>query len=71
MQPKDQVPLAEKIRPTNLDSYIGQKQVIGPDTVLFRLLEKGEISSIILWGPPGCDFPCKCDSKNGQRQISR
>lgn len=47
-------PLVEKLRPTNIGEYVGQKQIIGPDTVLRYLFEKREISSMIFWGPPGC-----------------
>ncbi|XP_014480244.1 PREDICTED: ATPase WRNIP1-like isoform X2 [Dinoponera quadriceps] len=48
------ISLVEKLRPTSIATYIGQKQVIGPDTVLRHLLEKKEIPSMIFWGPPGC-----------------
>lgn len=51
---KEHVSLVEKMRPTNAAAYVGQKQIIGPGTVLGYLLEKGEISSMIFWGPPGC-----------------
>lgn len=50
----DHVPLAERVRPTGLISYVGQKHVLGPKSVLLQLLEKKEIPSMILWGPPGC-----------------
>lgn len=46
-------PLAAKMRPTTLDDYIGQEQVVGPNTPLRRSLEAGHLHSIILWGPPG------------------
>lgn len=46
-------PLAERMRPTTLDDYIGQKHLVGPGTVLRRMIETGRISSFILWGPPG------------------
>jgi putative ATPase len=46
-------PLAERMRPTKLDQYIGQKHLVGPKAVLRRMIENGSISSIILWGPPG------------------
>lgn len=46
--------LVLKMRPINIAAYTGQKHVIGPDTVLSYLLEKGEIPSMIFWGPPGC-----------------
>lgn len=41
------------MRPTTLDDYIGQKHLVGPGTVLRRMIETGRISSFILWGPPG------------------
>ncbi|MBK5202448.1 MAG: replication-associated recombination protein A [Prolixibacteraceae bacterium] len=46
-------PLAERLRPKTLDDYIGQKQLVGKDAVLRRMIESGNLSSIILWGPPG------------------
>ncbi|KAL6263342.1 hypothetical protein P5V15_006140 [Pogonomyrmex californicus] len=48
------VSLVEKMRPTNITNYIGQKQIIGPEMVLSYLLERGEIPSMIFWGPHGC-----------------
>lgn len=50
----ERLSLAEKMRPTSITAYVGQKQIIGPGTVLSYLLEKGEILSMIFWGPPGC-----------------
>lgn len=46
-------PLAERMRPHNLDHYIGQKHLVGKGAVLHQMVESGHISSIILWGPPG------------------
>ncbi len=46
-------PLAERLRPKNLDEYIGQEHLVGQDAVLRRMIESGHISSFILWGPPG------------------
>ncbi len=46
-------PLAERLRPSTLDNYIGQKHLVGPDAVMRRMIESGRISSFILWGPPG------------------
>lgn len=48
------VSLVEMMRPTSIAAYVGQKQIVGPDTVLSSLLEKGDIPSMIFWGPPGC-----------------
>ena len=46
-------PLAERLRPTSLDNYIGQTHLIGQGAVLRNMIEGGRISSFILWGPPG------------------
>lgn len=46
-------PLAERLRPKSLDQYFGQKHVVGPNGVLRKMIESGNISSFILWGPPG------------------
>lgn len=47
------LPLAERLRPTSLDDYIGQKHLVGPDAILRRMIETGKVASFILWGPPG------------------
>ena len=47
------IPLAEQLRPTSLDTYIGQQHLVGKDAVLRSLIESGKIPSMILWGPPG------------------
>lgn len=46
-------PLAERMRPTTLDEYIGQEHLVGPGAVIRRMIEAKQISSFILWGPPG------------------
>src|SRR5574344_150282 len=46
-------PLAERMRPTSLDDYIGQQHLVGKDAVLRKMIDSGRISSFILWGPPG------------------
>ena len=46
-------PLAERLRPKNLDEYIGQKHLVGEGSVLRRMIESGRVPSFILWGPPG------------------
>lgn len=46
-------PLAERMRPKSLDDYIGQKNLVGDGAVIRRMIESGNISSFILWGPPG------------------
>lgn len=49
----DSAPLAEKVRPRNLDEYIGQEHILGKGKVLRQLIETDQIPSMILWGPPG------------------
>ena len=46
-------PLAERMRPKNLDDYLGQAHLVGVNGALFQSLQSGFIPSIILWGPPG------------------
>jgi putative ATPase len=46
-------PLAARMRPRNLDEYVGQEHLVGPRRILRRLLEAGQLPSMIFWGPPG------------------
>ncbi|MBM3769081.1 MAG: replication-associated recombination protein A [Acidobacteria bacterium] len=46
-------PLAERLRPTTLDQYAGQEHILGKGKPLRRAIENDQLSSIILWGPPG------------------
>ncbi len=46
-------PLAERLRPTVLDDYIGQKHLVGPGGIIRNMIETGKVNSFILWGPPG------------------
>lgn len=46
-------PLAARLRPQNLEEYVGQTHLLGPGKVLRRLIESDQISSMIFWGPPG------------------
>ena len=46
-------PLAERMRPKSLDDYIGQKHLVGTNSVLRRAVETGNITSMLFWGPPG------------------
>lgn len=46
-------PLAERLRPTTLDEYIGQQHLVGQGAVLRQMIDSGHIASFILWGPPG------------------
>jgi len=47
-------PLAYRIRPKTLEEYVGQEHVIGPGKMLYRTIKADRLSSIILFGPPGC-----------------
>ncbi len=47
-------PLAYRMRPKNLDEYVGQEHILGQDKILYRTIKADRLSSIILWGPPGC-----------------
>ena len=47
-------PLAYRMRPKTLEEYVGQEHVIGKDKILYRTIKADRLSSIILFGPPGC-----------------
>ena len=47
-------PLAYRMRPRTLDEYVGQEHVLGKDKILYRTIKADRLSSIILFGPPGC-----------------
>ena len=47
-------PLAERMRPRNLDEMVGQRRLLAPGSALRRAIESGRVHSMILWGPPGC-----------------
>lgn len=53
-QTDEHKPLAERVRPKNLEDLIGQQHVMGKDGILRKALERGSIFSCILYGPPGC-----------------
>ena len=46
-------PLPERMRPHDLEGYVGQKHLIGEGCILRNMIENGNLSSFILWGPPG------------------
>lgn len=48
-----QVPLAERVRPTNLDEFVGQEKLMRSDSILRNIIENDELVSLIFWGPPG------------------
>ncbi|NGM89690.1 AAA family ATPase, partial [Parapusillimonas sp. SGNA-6] len=47
------IPLAERLRPKTLADYAGQRHIVGEGAVLRSAIERGNIPSMILWGPPG------------------
>ena len=46
-------PLPERMRPKNLSEYVGQRHLVGEGCILRKMIENGNLSSFILWGPPG------------------
>ncbi len=46
-------PLADKVRPADLEGFFGQEDVVGKNSAIYKMIEKDEISSMIFWGPPG------------------
>ena len=47
------IPLAERMRPKNLEQFIGQGHLLGPNGILNPIIKNGNLHSMILWGPPG------------------
>lgn len=47
-------PLAHRMKPKKLEDYVGQEHILGKDKILYRTIKADRLSSIILWGPPGC-----------------
>jgi putative ATPase len=47
-------PLAARMRPRSLEEFVGQRQIVGPGTLLRRAIERDQVPSAIFWGPPGC-----------------
>ncbi len=47
-------PLAHRMRPKTLEDFVGQEHIVGKDKLLYRTIKADRLSSIILWGPPGC-----------------
>ena len=46
-------PLPERMRPHDLDGYVGQRHLVGQGCILRNMIDSGNLSSFILWGPPG------------------
>ena len=53
MREDDQRPLAERMRPSTLEEFVGQQHILGPGKPLRAQIQRDQLSSIILWGPPG------------------
>ncbi len=47
-------PLAYRMRPKSLEEFVGQEKIVGKDKILYRTIKADRLTSIILWGPPGC-----------------
>ena len=57
MREKDkekEAPLAGRMRPASLEEMVGQQHILGKDKMLYRAIKADKLSSIILYGPPGC-----------------
>lgn len=49
----ENAPLAEQMRPQNLDEVAGQVHIVGGDGLIRKIIERGQLTSLVLWGPPG------------------
>ena len=47
-------PLADLMRPQTIDDIVGQTDLLGPNGIVRRMVENGNLSNLLLWGPPGC-----------------
>ena len=47
-------PLAHRVRPTKLEEFVGQEEVLGKDKILYRTIKADRLTSVFLWGPTGC-----------------
>ena len=54
VEKKKRIPLAEKMRPSNFEDFVGQQHIVGKGSLLRRAIEIGELGSCIFYGPPGC-----------------
>ena len=52
-RPRDSAPLAARMRPRTLDEFVGQEHLLAPGKALRDAIEKGSVSSMVFWGPPG------------------
>jgi len=51
---REHEPLAHRMRPTSLDSFLGQQHLLAPGKPLREAIEHGAVGSMVFWGPPGC-----------------
>ncbi len=51
--PREDAPLADRLRPATLEDVIGQEHLTGPEGAIGRMVAAGRLSSMVLWGPPG------------------
>jgi putative ATPase len=49
----DSIPLAERLRPIDLETFIGQKHLVGKNKPIYQVIQSQQVPSMILWGPPG------------------
>lgn len=70
-QTLNSVPLAAQLRPETLDEFVGQAHILGPGQVLKKMIEHGNLQSMILWGPPGTGKTtlAKIIAKNAHAQF--
>jgi len=52
-QQSPRAPLAERMRPRNLDEFVGQRHLLGPGRILTEMVDSAQLRSLVLWGPPG------------------
>ncbi|MEA1963721.1 MAG: replication-associated recombination protein A [Candidatus Aerophobetes bacterium] len=50
---RKQAPLADRIRPTSLDEFVGQEDIVGKGKILRKMMEEDKLASLLFWGPPG------------------
>jgi putative ATPase len=50
---QSKIPLAERMRPSKLEDLIGQEHLVGPNGIIRKAIQSGNVPSMILWGPPG------------------
>src|SRR5215211_1172344 len=51
--PPERQPLAARMRPRTLDEFVGQEHLVGERGALRRMIDRGHLTSMVLWGPPG------------------